>query len=141
MIVVADASVTLKWLLPLKPDEAHVPQAQNLHQRAAAGEIDLLQPPHWIGEVLSLMTRHVSLTAIEAYADFLTTMRYRVADSPPLYRRSAALSISLQHHLFDTLYHAAALLHPSAILVTADERYFRKASHLGRITLLADWQH
>ncbi|WP_409409595.1 hypothetical protein AAE485_04075 [Acidithiobacillus ferriphilus] len=43
------------------------------------------------------------------------------------------------HHLFDTLYHALALLHPEAVLVTADRRYFVKAQREDCIILLEDF--
>jgi predicted nucleic acid-binding protein len=41
--------------------------------------------------------------------------------------------------LFDTLYHATAFHFGDAVLVTADERYYRKAKGHGRITLLKDF--
>ena len=53
-------------------------------------------------------------------------------------RRAAELSIALDHHLFDTLYHAVAL-EEGATLVTADATYFGKAKNLGSIELLADF--
>jgi predicted nucleic acid-binding protein len=56
----------------------------------------------------------------------------------PVLKRAADLSISLNHHLFDTLYHAVAL-EEGATLVTADDAYFDKAKHLGGIELLADF--
>jgi predicted nucleic acid-binding protein len=49
------------------------------------------------------------------------------------------LATELKQHLFDTYYHAVALETPDAMLITADERYFRAARDTGRITLLADW--
>ena len=49
------------------------------------------------------------------------------------------LAVTLNHHLFDTLYHATALSQPNAALVTADERYFSKAAALGQIVRLRDW--
>jgi predicted nucleic acid-binding protein len=55
------------------------------------------------------------------------------------YTRAIALACQLDHHLFDTLYHAVALTIPGAVLVTADRRYFAKAQHLGQITWLADF--
>jgi predicted nucleic acid-binding protein len=48
------------------------------------------------------------------------------------------LSIELNHHLFDTLYHAVAL-HTDSVLVTADAQYLNKAAKLGNIVSLADW--
>ena len=53
-------------------------------------------------------------------------------------KRAADLSIELNHHLFDTLYHAVAL-EEGATLVTADEVYFAKATGLGNIQRLADF--
>jgi hypothetical protein len=47
--------------------------------------------------------------------------------------------ICSNHHLFDTLYHAVALEHEDALLVTADDRYYRKAEHYGTIAVLRDW--
>ena len=44
------------------------------------------------------------------------------------------------HHLFDTLYHAVALEHEDALLVTADERYHEKAAGYGTIRALHDWK-
>ena len=53
-------------------------------------------------------------------------------------KRAADLSIALNHHLFDTLYHAVAL-EEGATLVTADTAYFGKAKDLGGVELLADF--
>jgi hypothetical protein len=48
--------------------------------------------------------------------------------------------LRLNHHLFDTLYHAVGLQAPNATLITADERYYRKAEPLGHIVLLEDFR-
>lgn len=52
---------------------------------------------------------------------------------------AAVVSRQLDHHLFDTLYHAVALSIPGAVLVTADHRYFARAQPLGQIAWLADF--
>src|SRR5208282_1664295 len=44
-----------------------------------------------------------------------------------------------RQHLFDTLYHAIALEHAGATLVTADRRYREKAENYGNIVALRDW--
>jgi hypothetical protein len=46
------------------------------------------------------------------------------------------LATRLNHHVFDTLYHALALATPGAVLVTADRRYGEKALSLGQISWL-----
>lgn len=68
----------------------------------------------------------------------LDDMKPRLIHSVPVLKHAADLSISLNHHLFDTLYHAVAL-EERATLVTADEAYFGKARGLGGIQLLADF--
>jgi len=55
------------------------------------------------------------------------------------YARAIALAARLNHHLFDTLYHALALETPNAIFVTADRGYFDKSRHLGPIAWLPDF--
>jgi hypothetical protein len=50
------------------------------------------------------------------------------------------LSIQRGHHLFDTIYHGSALIHPSATLITADESYRIKAESLGRVLPLKRWR-
>jgi predicted nucleic acid-binding protein len=57
----------------------------------------------------------------------------------PVLKRAAGLSMSLNHHLFDTLYHAVAL-EVGATLVTADEAYFDKAKDRGAVQLLRDFR-
>ena len=53
-----------------------------------------------------------------------------------IHQTALDLAIRLDHHLFDTLYHAVALHTPGALLVTADRRHFTKAEPIGHILLL-----
>ncbi len=59
--------------------------------------------------------------------------------TPPIWKTACAISHRLHHHLFDTFYHAVALGR-DALLITADEHYFRKAENIGKIILLASFQ-
>ena len=52
---------------------------------------------------------------------------------------ACTLSCDLNHHLFDTLYHAVALNLDRAVLVTADKHYYDKAQRYGSISLLTDF--
>ena len=70
----------------------------------------------------------------------LTALDIDWAAPTDAYTRAIGLSRQLDHHLFDTLYHALALDTPGAVLVTADRRYFDKAWHLGQVAWLADWR-
>ena len=53
--------------------------------------------------------------------------------------RACGMAIDLKQHLFDTLYHAVALEAHDAVLITADERYFRATRSAGGIARLKDW--
>lgn len=61
-----------------------------------------------------------------------------VSDDAPTLARAMRLSHELEHHLFDTLYHAVAL-EEDAVLVTADRRYASKARECGNIVEPSRW--
>ena len=137
-VLVADASVIVKWLLPGPEPEQDVDVALSLLSAFRRGQMLLRQPPHWLAEVAAVLTRLSPRTVDEDVAD-LYAMRLDVLDSVELYQRASRLAKSLDQHLFDTLYHAVALETPGAMLVTADERYYRKAASAGAIALLSHW--
>ena len=132
---VIDASVAVKWFLPDAADEADTLQALDLFLRLRAGEISLLQPAHWKAEVASVLARCIPDTAAANLDDLNLLEGIEIIDVPLVYHRALQLAIDLSHHLFDTLYHAAALEN-DAVMITADRRYHTKAAHLGRIVLL-----
>ena len=138
MIVVADASVALKWFFRARPAEQGVGPALALLRGVADGSVSLLQPPHFVAEVAAVLAREAPANALAWLAD-LMAIEMQVAASDAVYQRAVRLSSQLGHHLFDTLYHAVALETRDAVLLTADERYYRTASALGRIARLADF--
>ena len=135
---VIDASVALKWFLRFRAEEDHVPQAIALPEQTLSGAADAVQPPHFYAEMAAVLARVKPDTAGEDMADLLR-LDFQVAEGPELYALAIDLSRRYGHHLFDTLYHALALLQPEATLVTADRRYFIKAQGQGRILLLEDF--
>lgn len=136
-VIVADASVVVKWLLPEREGEADVHQALRLLEKVGTGRVTLYEPPHWLVEVAAVMARLSPGTARDDIRD-LHAMEVAVLDTQPVYVTACELAIELDHHLFDTLYHAVALHLPDALLVTADDRYYRKAHSRGRIVRLRD---
>ncbi len=60
-------------------------------------------------------------------------MQFAVCDTADVMQRATRLAIETGHYLFDTLYHAVALEHASAVLVTADQHFRRKAERYGAI--------
>ena len=133
--VVADASVAVKWAFPFRDDEEGGVKALALLDRFRRGETGLQQPPHWLAEVAAVISRRSPATARQD-VDLLYALRVPVMDSPEVYALACELAVALDQHVFDTLYHAVALLAPECTLVTADERYYRKARKLGALSLL-----
>jgi predicted nucleic acid-binding protein len=138
---VVDASVAVKWFVSadwaLRED--HLEPALDVLRASSQGTVELWQPPHFLAEVAAVLTR---LKPDDASADIelLAALDIHWAQPTDACAQAMALARQLDHHLFDTLYHALALGLPGATLVTADRRYFDKARHLGRITWLPDWR-
>ncbi|HHM05964.1 MAG TPA: PIN domain-containing protein [Gammaproteobacteria bacterium] len=138
MIAVIDTSVAVKWIFPDPKREPGVGHALTLLQAVADGEVEPLQPPHWLAEVAAVVTRLDAGLAGEAL-DLLHAMELPTAEDVEVYQRAAAIAAELDHHVFDTLYHAVAL-ERGATLVSADRRYVRKATSLGRVVPLESWE-
>lgn len=137
MILVIDASVIIKWLFQDPEREADTEQATALMAAVARGDLSVVQPPHWLIEVAAVMARETPERAQRDLA-LLEAMTLPVRSDVEVLTRACTLAIDLGHHLFDTLYHAVAL-ESGACLVTADDRYHRKAERLPGIRHLRDW--
>jgi predicted nucleic acid-binding protein len=141
LICVVDASVAVKWFVnadwALREDRLE--PALDVLRASSQGLVELWQPPHFLAEVAAVLTR---LKPDDARADIelLAALDIHWAEPTDACAQAIALARQLDHHLFDTLYHALALGLPGATLVTADRRYFDKARHLGAITWLPDWR-
>ena len=138
MILVVDASVALKWFLGARPDEAEAPNAVDILRAVGAGRVQMVQPPHFLAEVAAVLARELPDTAGEDLVH-LQTVEWDVDEQPRIYATAIELSMRLRHHVFDTLYHATALHHEGATLVTADETYYGKAHAEGGIVRLCDF--
>jgi len=136
--LVLDASVALKWFFRARTDERDADTATDLLTAYAAGQHELLAPPHFQAEMCAVLAREAPDTMADHLADLLD-LAIPVRGDAAVYARAMQLSRDLDHHLFDTLYHAVALETERSVLVTADARYFAKASGSGRIHLLSLW--
>lgn len=137
MRLVVDASVAVKWILRDQPGELDVDRASGLLGAIARRSVSAIEPVHWVAEVTGVVTRLKPDRAAATIA-LLTHGRFSTIASRAIYRRAADIAVGLNHHLFDTLYHAVAL-EEGATLVTADEAYFGKAKGLGGIVSLAEF--
>ena len=136
--LVLDASVIVKWIFPDDRKESNVAQALSILQGIKEGTIRVLQPPHWLAEVAAVVSRLAPEQASEAVG-LLYAMELPILDEPEVYIRACELSALLDHHVFDTLYHAVALCQAETIFLTADMRYHRKAFAHGSIGMLRDF--
>ena len=134
---VIDASVATKWFLQDADNEPDTDHALRLLELGLEEQAQFLQPSHWVSEIAAVLARRAPTTAVDNIRDLQQFDFCTVISSTPIYLRAIKLAQALDHHLFDTLYHALAL-EEKALMITADAKYFRKASHLGGITLLKD---
>jgi predicted nucleic acid-binding protein len=134
--IVIDASVAIKWLLPER-DEPDTETAIALLSKIADGEIRAIQPRHWIPDCLGAAIRIAPARRVDM-VNALWQLNLEIWDDLATHLRASSLSTSMNHHYYDTLYHAVAF-EAGATLVTTDEHYFRKSGHLGNIALLPTW--
>ncbi len=135
--LVVDASIIVKWLQPQRDGEENVALALELLFAHKRDEVVILQPLHWLAEVAAVLARISPDTVQDDMVD-LQALQLSIADTPAIWQIACELAITLNHHLFDTLYHAVALCTPETRLVTADRRYYEKAASKGGIVLLSD---
>lgn len=138
-VYVIDASVAVKWFIANAENETHVDHALRLLARAQSGDVRFLQPPHWVGEVAAVLVRLAPKTAFASVHALMALDFVDTTAHGEHYQRAISLAIKLDHHLFDTLYHAIALAE-KAMLITADRKYFNKAQHVGSVMMLEDFE-
>lgn len=138
MNIVVDASVAVRWFREDSRDEVDAANATAVLQRLDAGHVRLLQPPHFLAEMGTILTRLQPRTAEEDLL-YLQLIDWEAVSMPWIYTTAVEQSIRLQLDLFDTLYHATALHSDDATMVTADETYYGRARGEGRISRLRDF--
>lgn len=136
--LVVDASVAVKWFVRDSNDEEDVTPAVNILIGVGKNSVELIQPPHWMAEVTAVLSRLQPGLTDDAI-DLLDAMEIPTAADSNVYKLASHFAAGLNHHLFDTLYHALAI-QEKAMLITADFRYFRKSKQHGSICMLTDFQ-
>ena len=137
-LVVPDASVLLKWVLP--PDEeADTDKARLLRAAIAEERVQALLPSLWLYEVGNTVARRFPGHA-RAWLSALMKFGLREASPSPLWL-AKALELVRRHEVsfYDAAYHSIAVLHGGQF-VTADARYVSRAKSAGAIVLLDEWQ-
>lgn len=137
MRLVIDASVSVKWFLRDSEGEEGVDAAAELLLALRSGEVEAVQPVHWLLEVAAVTARRQPDRS-EAAVALLDALGLPVAGDLEVLLQAVRMAAGLGAHLFDTLYHAVALSR-GALLVTADRRYFERAADVGSLAMLHDW--
>ena len=138
MIVTPDASVLLKWVLPVD-DEEDGDAALSLRDEAVSGSVELVVPQLWLYEVGNTLARRFPDQASELLAS-LTDFGLTEARLDLRWRTQAvSLAVAYEVAFYDAAYHAVALVH-GGVFVTADERYVARASQAGSVSTLRQWR-
>lgn len=85
-------------------------KALDLLKKVGVGEVELIQPPHWLPEVIAVITPIRPIIAEQAIG-YLTAMDIRTEHETDVLKITAQLSRQLNHHLFNTYYHALTIFH------------------------------
>ena len=137
-VVVPDASVILKWVLPDPKGEQDMETALHLRDSAARGKISIKVPSLWLYEVGNTLTRRFaerSQDLLEALVAF--NLDESGMDDKWLHQ-TIALTRRYNVTFYDAAYHALALVE-KGIFVTADAKYVRKAGKAGAVVALKEW--
>ena len=138
MQFVLDASVAIKWFLRGGAnEESDTERALEILSCVQEGDVTLIQPPHFLAEMAAVLARIKPADCLEDFKN-LKEISQDVCIDAGLYRRALHLSVSTRQHLFDTLYHAVALVTPGSLFVTADTRYFKGALSHRKMKLLSE---
>lgn len=137
-VVVPDASVILKWVLPDPSGEEGLDAALRLRDAVISKKVSVKVPSLWLYEVGNTLTRRFPRQAAETLQLLIAFgLEEGVPDDRWL---SQAVGLTQDHGVtfYDAAYHALALAE-KGIFVTADQKYIRKAGKAGRVVSLADW--
>ena len=137
-VVVPDASVILKWVLPDPSGEEGLDAALRLRDAVISEKVYVKVPSLWLYEVGNTLTRRFPRQAADALQLLIA---FGLEESVPDDRWfSRAVGLTHDHGVtfYDAAYHALALVE-KGIFVTADQKYIRKAGKAGRVISLADW--
>ena len=137
-LVVPDASVLLKWVLP-SDDEPDADKALVLRAAIADEAVRALLPALWLYEVGNTIARRFP-TLASGWLSAL--MKFGLEEAPPSHpwlAKTVELTRRFDVSFYDAAYHALALLH-NGLFVTADTRYVNHASEPGSVIALSEWQ-
>lgn len=137
-LVIPDASVILKWVLPDTSGEADQEAALRLRDAAVAGTVELVVPALWRYEVGNTLARRFPEQALEIMQLLDNFGLGKGMENDDWLTTAIRLTRDYTVTFYDASYHALALAHQGTF-VTADRRYLNRAGKAGCVVLLAQW--
>jgi predicted nucleic acid-binding protein len=137
-LVVPDASVLLKWVLP-SDDEPDADRALLLRTAILDETVRALLPSLWLYEVGNTVSRRFPA---QASIWLSALMKFGIEEAPPSNPwLTKALELTGHHGVtfYDAAYHSVALIH-GGLFVTADARYVSRVAESGSVMALGEWQ-
>lgn len=136
-VVVPDASVILKWVLP-PHNEQNVEQALALRSAIARQEVQGIVPALWYFEVGNILARNYPDEAAGHLQDLRKFRLIGVLPDGDLEQQILRLTETCRVTFYDASSHALAI-HRAGVFVTADENYLEAAAAVGHLLPLKDW--
>ncbi|MCP5197938.1 MAG: type II toxin-antitoxin system VapC family toxin [Gammaproteobacteria bacterium] len=136
-LIVPDASVILKWVLP-SADEPDTDGALRLRDAIRDEHVEAWVPSLWLYEVGNTIARRFPDQA----APWLTALQnFGLQEASPTAQwLTTALELTQRFGItfYDAAYHAVAIVHQGDF-ITADRRYAERANAAGSLILLSQW--
>jgi predicted nucleic acid-binding protein len=137
-LVVPDASVLLKWVLPSE-DEPDADKALLLRAAIQDEAVDVLLPGLWLFEVGNTIARRFPTHASAWLSALMKFGLEEASPSQPWLAKTLELTRRYEVSFYDAAYHALALIH-KGLFVTADSRYVNRVMEPGSVIALSEWQ-
>lgn len=138
MLIIPDASVLLKWVLP-RQNEDSVEQALAIAKGFADNHIRLLLPTLWVYEVGNVLALKQPAIAEEQLLRLRQMVMPEVTPNEQTIREAIRLVAEKRVSFYDAIYHAVAITR-QGIFVTADDKYVRAVGEGPHVMLLAAWK-
>lgn len=137
-LVVPDASVLLKWVLPC---DAEPDADKALLLRAAIQDevVDALLPGLWLYEVGNTIARRFPMHASSWLSALMKFGLEEASPSQVWLAKTLELTQRYEVSFYDAAYHALAVIH-KGMFVTADSRYVNRVREAGSIIALSEWR-
>jgi predicted nucleic acid-binding protein len=137
-LVVPDASVLLKWVLP-SDDEPDADKALLLRSAILDEEVHALVPALWLYEVGNTVARRFPAHASSWLSALMKFGLEEAPSSQPWLAKVLELTSRYEVSFYDAAYHAIALVH-KGLFVTADTRYVNRVTEAGSVVTLSEWR-